>query len=476
MAVRRAMPAPGVRALGLFVLLAALQGCAELRDMRAPTAGSVVEHGATPATEQAPAEALPGLAGDAGPGRQMTAALLQSELLAFADRYLEGLGEAADWGADHAPDAKARAAFRQIKVVYVTAAVTTASEPDPLRVLRDLMVMVRLQVLVWEGSGFDSWVTSDARSRMQRALRRLDAQLGQLAARVLPSDAIELVYELIRQWHVAHPERRYVAFTRFADLGDSELRHRFEAHIEASGLLAPVVEAKAELQELRRVAERAIFLANHMPLLLEWQAEAFLFNTLKQPELQDVLGDVDRFASSAEAATAAFVALPERLAQERIAATMAVSETLARERGALLSQLASTVAAERAALLGDVRAATGELLPLAEALARVADGSRETLALVTALRGEEGGDEFTLAEARELVESATRLSSQTQMLVSAVDTLLGAEAGSARLGELDAVLTRHERRLFGYLLVLVVVSAVVISVCVLLVGRWRHPR
>jgi len=116
------------------------------------------------------------------------------------------------------------------------------------------------------------------------------------------------------------------------------------------------------------------------------------------------------------------------------------------------------------------------LLPLAEALARVADGSRETLALVTALRGEEGGDEFTLAEARELVESATRLSSQTQMLVSAVDTLLGAEAGSARLGELDAVLTRHERRLFGYLLVLVVVSAVVISVCVLLVGRWRHPR
>ncbi len=457
--------------LAFVTFLGAAQGCAELRERRAAAGESASPQRAAGDAGVAPADVLPGVADGAGAARPMTAALLQSELLAFADRYLEGLGEAADWGADHASSAKARAAFRQIKVVYVTAAVTTASEPDPLRVLRDLMVMVRLQVLVWDGSGFDSWVEPEARARMQRALRRLDAQLGQLAARVLPRDAIELVYELIRAWHAAHPERRYVAFTRFADLDDSELRHRFEAHIEAGGLLAPVTEAKAELQELRRVAERAIFLANHMPLLLEWQAEAFLFNTLKQPELQGVLGDVDRFADSAEAVTAALVALPERLAQERAAATVAVSEAVAQEREALLRQLADTVAAERSALLRDVRAASGELLPLAEALARLAEGSRETLSLVAALRGEEGGDEFTLAEARGLVESATRLSSQTLALVSAVDGLLGT---GSRLEALDEALARHERRLFGYLLALLVASAVVIPASVLSVSRWRR--
>ena len=451
--------------------LVAVHGCAEWRERRAAAVEGAPTQRAAAGLETAPADVLPGVADDVRAVRPMTAALLQSELLAFADRYLEGLGEAADWGADHASDAKARAAFRQIKVVYVTAAVTTASEPDPLRVLRDLMVMLRLQVLVWDGSGFDSWVEPEARTRMQRALRRLDAQLGQLATRVLSREAIELVYELIRAWHAAHPERRYVAFTRFADLDDSELRHRFEAHVEAGGLLAPVTEAKAELQELRRVAERAIFLANHMPLLLEWQAEAFLFNSLKQPELQGVLGDVDRFADSAEAVTAVLAALPDRLAEERVAATLAVSEAIAREREALLSQLADSVAAERAAMLRDVRAANAELLPLAEALARLAEGSRETLTLVAALRGEEGGDEFTLTEARELVESATRLSSETLALVGAVDGLLGA---GTRLEALDEALSRHERRLFGYLLVLIVVSALVVSASVVWVGRWRR--
>ncbi|MEQ8664079.1 MAG: hypothetical protein RLW62_24950, partial [Gammaproteobacteria bacterium] len=43
--------------------------------------------------------ALPGYDEAAAPARDMTAELLHSELLAFSERYLEGLGEAADWGA-----------------------------------------------------------------------------------------------------------------------------------------------------------------------------------------------------------------------------------------------------------------------------------------------------------------------------------------------------------------------------------------
>ncbi|MDH4042443.1 MAG: hypothetical protein OEV88_17480, partial [Gammaproteobacteria bacterium] len=152
-------------------------------------------------TAQGPADgdggavaSLPGLTGRKQATHQLTASLLQSELLAFADRYLEAVAEAADWGADHAADPKARAAFRQTKVVYATAAVTVVTEPDPLRVLRDLIVMVRLQKLVWDEGRF-AWPGAEATERMQHALTRLDTQINQLAGRVVPAAAIAMVQE-----------------------------------------------------------------------------------------------------------------------------------------------------------------------------------------------------------------------------------------------------------------------------------------
>ncbi|MEQ8496877.1 MAG: hypothetical protein RLW61_10935 [Gammaproteobacteria bacterium] len=415
------------------------------------------------------------MGGESSPSRPITVDLLQSELLAFADRYLEGLSEAADWGADHAPDPKARAAFRQTKVIYVTAAVTVVTEPDPLRVLRDLLVMVRLQLLVWRGEGFATWATPAARARMVEALHRLDGQIDLLAARVLPREAIDLVHALVAQWRDAHPDRRYVAFTRFADLGDSAQRRRYEEHVAAGGLLAPVVEAKEELHELRRVAERGIFLINHMPLLLEWQAEALVYNAVKLPEVQTVLTDLERYAQSAEGLAAAMATLSERVADERSAAIGQLVAAVGLERQATLEQFGLLLAREREAFAGLLSRSGRELLPLAEQLARTADGSRETLRLVAQIRGEEGGDEFTLAQAQALAETTIRLTDQTQGLVHAIGELVTSEDVGASMLQLDAMLARHERRLFGYAAGLVVLTVALVLLALMLSTRLRRP-
>ncbi|MGR8921529.1 MAG: hypothetical protein ACU85V_18090 [Gammaproteobacteria bacterium] len=406
----------------------------------------------------------------------MTAELLQSELLAFADRYLEGISEAADWGADHAPDTKSRAAFRQIKVVYVSAAVTTVTEPNPLRVLRDLLVMVRLQRLVWTGGGFDGWVDPEAKARMVDALQRLDRQMTLLAGRVLPAASIDLIHELTADWRARHPDRRYVAFTRFTDLGDTDQRLRLERDIDGGGLLAPIAEASAELHEVRLVAERAVFLVNHMPLLLEWQAEALLYETLDLPEIRGVFADMDRYAKTAEDLVAIADGLPARFGAERAAALTQFATVVARERETSFEQFAGLLGAERKALLEAINDSSAELLPLAEQLARTAEGSRETLRLVAGLRGEEGGDEFSLAEAQALVETTARLTGETQALVLAIGELVGAEATGSRLAQIDGMLARHERRLFAYAAALIVLTAVVCAGAAALVARTRHGR
>jgi len=415
---------------------------------RAASAAFGIDSGTGPALAN---PSLPGVLADGAPERRMTATLLQSELLAFADRYLEAVAEATDWGADHTEDPTVRAAFRNTKVIYVTGAVTTASEPDPLRVLRDFLVLLRLQYLVWLEGGH-KWAPPEAADRIVRALAALDGQIVALAGRVLPAEAIDLVHELTRSWRAEHPNRRYVAFLRFHDLGDSEQRRRFEEHLAAKGLLAPIAEASQEIQEVRRVAERGIFLANHMPLLMEWQAEALLYNALKTPELQNVVGNLDRFADTAAGLGAEIAALPERVAAERAAAIESLAIVMQTERRAALEQMIAALRAEREQLFRDVNTSAGELLPLAEQLAIASAGMRETMTLVAAMQGD-GGDEeggFELPEAQKLVHSATELVGETYVLGQLMQQLLSTEISDGGVEQLDQLLQDHELRLFAY--------------------------
>ncbi len=425
--------------------------------------------------EEFPSEAMVSdVTGAETAGRRMTASLLQGELLAFADRYLEAIAEATDWGADHTDDAKARAAFRQTKIVYVTAVVTTVTEPDPLRVLRDLLVMLRLERLVWDDAEI-SWSGPESDSRMRQALGRLEAQLVGLAQRVFSDEEIDLVHELTAQWHAANPERRYVAFVRFNDLGNSETRRRFEEHVSRGGLLAPVADASRELHEVRMVAERAIFLANHMPMLSEWQAEGFIYHALRLPETQQLLDGIDRFVVTAEGIGTQLETLPEKISLEREAALENLAGLLHKQLTETLEGLARTIRAERESAFQAIDASAGQLLPLAEQFAAAATGMRETMTLVTAMQGDTTGEssEWTPAEAEKVVERLVFLTSQTSALVQSVQELLNTETSDGGLARIDELLKAHETRLFIHAALLVAVIGVVI--CIALVV-WRRTQ
>ncbi|MGE0482598.1 MAG: hypothetical protein AB7Q81_00515 [Gammaproteobacteria bacterium] len=394
-----------------------------------------------------------------GHERRFTATLLQSELLAFAERYMEAMAEAFDRGADAAADASGRAAFRATKVVYVAAAVSTVTEPDPLRVLRDLLVMVHLQRLVWAEEGGNRHASDAARVGVVAALTKLETQLHALALRVLPESAISDMEELAQHWRTANPERRYVAFVRFHDLDDTPLRQRFENHFAARGLLAPVSEANHQIEEMRRVAERAVFLANHMPMLIEWQGEAFVARALDLPEVAGLLGDVDRFADTGADVTALLAALPDQIGAERRAAIDDLMTRIERERHAALEQVAQMVGSERERTLAALEASSTALLPLMGKVDSASANLRETMALLAAVQGDDDdGEGLDLAELGTLVDSVAALSGQTLALVEAVDRLVHAEAAADTLVAFDDLLRAHEQRLFVYALALLVAA------------------
>lgn len=406
----------------------------------------------------------------------LTASELQSELLAFADRYMEAIAEVMDWGGDQSDDPVARAGFHGTKVIYVTAAINTATEPDPLRVLRDFLVMLRLQRLVWEAESGHSWAWPEAAARIADTLTVLETQLEMLAIRVVSQEAVDTVYELTRQWRAENPERHYVAFVRFHDIDDSELKRRSETHFNASGLLAPVAEASREINEMRRVAERSLFLANHMPILLEWQAETFMYNTVKFPEFQGYLKDINRFVDAVKEFVVQVKTLPDRVSAERASAIRHFGEVLQQERIGTLEQMADHLRVERESLFRQIDASAGELKPLAENLAVATSSLRETLELVSQLGENGNGEEFELEKLQEVVQDMTRLAGGTREVVQSIKDLTSADASSSGLERLNALIAEHERRIFRYAVALIVLTGAVVCIIVLLLRARRTPQ
>jgi hypothetical protein len=405
---------------------------------------------------------LPGVIAGQGSSAPLTASRLQSELLAFADRYQEAIAEASDNGAERADSASSRAGFVQLKVVYVTAAITSVTEPEPLRVLRDLLVMVRLQRMVW-ATNAHTWAAPPARTRFQKVLSRLEQQLLQLAARVYSPQDINTIHELTSRWHAANPERRYVAFVRFHDLDDSDQKRQFETRVNGGGLLAPITKANAELEEMRRVAERALFLANHMPMLLEWQAEAYLNGALGLPEVQAFSQNFTQLTDTASRFSSNMEVLPDRIASERAATLSALATLIERERSATLTQLGAQLQDQRSGLMADLKSASGDLRPLAEHLSKASENMRETLSLLNSLRATSSESGVDLDAVNTTVLNMTTLAGDTSRLLEAVQGIVAGGANStAGVARLDALLTAHERRLFFYALTLLLAAGVVL--------------
>ena len=474
--------APRLHLLFLLALLG-LSGCAVILGERPIGGGkgrTSAQAAVAPPAEAAPKSgesgtgpvALPGVV----PGHENAAALtankLQNELLAFTDRYREAVAEASDWGASHAESASSRAGFVELKVVYVTAAITIATESEPLRIQRDLLVMVRLQRMVW----FDNappWASAESATRMQKALARLEQQIIKLAKMVFTDQDIETLHVLTQQWREENPERRYVAFVRFHDLEETEQKRKFESRITHSGLLAPINKANEELEDLRRVADRALFLANHMPMLLEWQAEAYLHGAMELPEVQALSQDFTRLSGSADRFSNSMDVLPERIAIERAETLRELAALLARERSAMLTQLGEQFRVERSGLMADLKSASTDLGPLVQHLAEATANTREALRLLSSLRSATAdGEDIDLEAANRTVVNLTRLAGDTSQLLQTLHTVLAdSEHAAAGFAQLDQLLQAHERRLFQYGLVLIALFGGFLCVAALLNRR-----
>lgn len=266
---------------------------------------------------------------------QMSQEELQSAVISYANRFIATIGQAAFNFEEAIPTPQGRLIASARKVYSLSAATEIAAGPNAGSALLDLVVMTTLNRMVWE----DYWrpqVFGMPASIMVDAFKNMETDVWGMAAKVMTPPQIQEFRDLILDWYSDNPGQVAVDYIRFSDFGDLGKKPNLKEIQKPGGLLAPVREAKAAVDEVRMTSERAMFLLTKMQLIIGFQAELVYKQLVMQPEMDTLFKDISGFRTTADRFADQLEKLPKQVADERSAALTAVEQLIARERLAVL--------------------------------------------------------------------------------------------------------------------------------------------
>lgn len=237
--------------------------------------------------------------------------ITQGELMqmttGYADRYMTYLVSAIEKIERNNPNLEQRRLANRIKLVQVSALYDIATNADPFTQLVDMTLVVSLQARKWiDDDVAEKWFGARGRY-LVAASRQAREDIWRIAARVMRPSQLEQLDTMILDWHRRHPDIELVSYVRFDDFAASRSKSIVAEVAEGGGFLAPIGEATKAVDEVRAVAERALYLAKRMPYMIGWQVRDTVSDTLNGPELgrindllPGVVASVDRVARTIE--------------------------------------------------------------------------------------------------------------------------------------------------------------------------------
>ena len=213
---------------------------------------------------------------------------------AFADRYYTLMLAASERVMYNNPSVEQRRLMNGLRLLGVSSMYDIASSPDVFTQLIDQLVVVTLQNYYWVDSGRSQKIFGERAQPLVENLRRAREDVWASAARVFTKTQLERLDLIIANWWRSRGGTEFVAYVRFADIATSKGVALVEEVKDGGGLLEPVDRAVERAAEAQQAFERALFYSKRLPLFINWQVEALLYDVLIMPETQQVLGDVNR--------------------------------------------------------------------------------------------------------------------------------------------------------------------------------------
>ena len=262
-------------------------------------------------------------------GGALTVGQLQTRLMAYADRALGEVARATAAARQRDSSPETRLLTQLVQTEVGTSAVTLAVGPDPEAALLDLMVSTAAQSRALRPGGDAKGLGPAARAPMAEALGLLEREIWSLGGRVYSAGELQALRERVDAWAAARTDPAFPGVVRVADLPTGAGQAR------AKGLFAPLEDATRQIEETRLLGERFLFLAQRLPVLSRWQAEALSWEAMNTPEARQTLGSVSLLSASMARLTAQAESLPALLGNERTALLAAFDARESALRGLL---------------------------------------------------------------------------------------------------------------------------------------------
>jgi hypothetical protein len=304
---------------------------------------------------------------DAGP---MTVGELRQRLMAFADLAMGEMARASvtALASDSTPSTRAFVQLLQAQVAATSLAL--AVEPDPEAALQDLMVSIAAERTTL---GLRSTPPLDpaARAVLDTTLGRLEAEIWSIGNGTYAPAELAGLRARLKTWQDGGSATSPTGVVRVADL-PADGRPAM-----SKGLFAPLDEANRQLEESRLLGERFLFLAERLPVITLWQAEAVTWEVLAAPESRSTLEGIALMSTTLERLALRVDSLPALLDGQREAFLAAFD---ARESSArtLMSDAGAMMADAGALIEGGQQATASLAAALASAertVAALRDGS-----------------------------------------------------------------------------------------------------
>ncbi|WP_139559419.1 hypothetical protein [Methylotetracoccus oryzae] len=365
---------------------------------------------------------------------------LQEDLL----RYADNLSAAAITAADQLrlggkPIDKAE--LLQLRVYLGWDILTSATGASALGNLIDLLFLTsagRMRVQdYWMPQVYGSSATA-----MLDAFRTREATIWALAEKALRPEHCAELRQALNTWRrerSAKPSSLplYASVSLVDEVTKAARRRRESVTTSVFALLdldplAGLDPATRELAQTRLFAERALFIGQRMPQLLQWQAELLTLQAASVPEVRQLVANSTQLAASGD----------------RLSRT--------------IEQAPALISAEREHILAALKSQEGQLAALSHQLGvtlasgtRMADATNGALKTFRDLtdrfqeapnKPKDPSEPFRIKDYAETAAEITRMSQQLQLLLAALEPAMNPENFAALSSQAEALTERTQAR------------------------------
>lgn len=283
----------------------------------------------------------------------MTEAQLQSQLMNFADSFTSMLASAFARYDTQSPSAEERFIILSLVQYTASSAVTIAAGSNPDDDLLDMVALVSLGRMVYEEDGLR--IYGSRVEPIVESFQKAEKDIWNIVDKILTQNQQQELKSIITDWREANPEVFFFPYIRF---GDFYSGNQSSAESRAKGLFSSIKNATQEVEAMRLMAERAVYLGSRLPLMTGGFLDIWVSRLNQNPEVKRMMDDVHQFVLVSEQ----FASLTENISQERektieqVVVNMTnlmrvsledISKKVSKEREATINQFMNRMSEER---------------------------------------------------------------------------------------------------------------------------------